>query len=149
MPLWELLWKPLPERMPSVTPRRLASRLREQARYLVSEAAGPQMSAQQVVDRRVRRGFVQALVREAYKATVALQDREHRRPAAFAEAWRRHVACSFSGTALLFILCATSSRPFARAASADSLSELSACRVSFIRSSRRRRARVTSVSNAA
>jgi hypothetical protein len=40
------------------------------------------------VGRRVRTGVVQALVRNAYRATVAEQDSEHRSPALFAQAWR-------------------------------------------------------------
>jgi hypothetical protein len=44
------------------------------------------VSEQERVDRRVRRGHVQALVREAYLAAVAEQDSEHRPPAAFTQA---------------------------------------------------------------
>jgi hypothetical protein len=50
------------------------------------------MSDQERVDRRVRRGHVQALVLEAYQATVAEQDSEHRPPAAFTQAWRARLA---------------------------------------------------------
>jgi hypothetical protein len=92
MLLSELLWKPLPERLPSVKPQRLADRLRELASDIASEIAGSQSSVQDVVERRVRRGFAQALVAEAYQATLAEQDSTHRRPAAFAEAWRTHLA---------------------------------------------------------
>jgi hypothetical protein len=50
------------------------------------------LPAAELVDRRVRRGVVQALVRETYEATVAEQDSAHRKPAEFAEAWRAHLA---------------------------------------------------------
>jgi hypothetical protein len=50
------------------------------------------VSEEEKVDRRVRRGAVQALVRHAYQATVAEQDREHRGPDAFAQAWQAHLA---------------------------------------------------------
>jgi hypothetical protein len=50
------------------------------------------LSEQDVVDRRVRRDGVQAIVREAFQAAVAEQDDEHRGPSAFAEAWRLHLS---------------------------------------------------------
>lgn len=46
----------------------------------------------ELVRLRVRRGIVQRLVRDAYQATVADQDREHRRPHEFADAWRANLA---------------------------------------------------------
>jgi hypothetical protein len=44
------------------------------------------------VNRRVRRGVVQAFVQKAYLHTVAEQDDEQRGPTAFAEAWHDCVA---------------------------------------------------------
>lgn len=52
----------------------------------------PRLPTGELVDRRVRRGEVQALVRESYQATVAEQESSHRKPAEFAEAWRAHLA---------------------------------------------------------
>jgi hypothetical protein len=46
----------------------------------------------ELVRLRVRRGVVQCLVRDAYQATVADQDREHRRPREFTQAWRANLA---------------------------------------------------------
>lgn len=40
------------------------------------------------IERRVRRGAMQAIVREAFQQTVAEQDSEHRGPAEFADAWK-------------------------------------------------------------
>lgn len=84
-----LLWDPLPDTLP--TPGRL--RL-PRGRELAIALTAPRVprSAQEQVDRRVRRGHVQALVRGAYQATVAEQDSHRRPPAAFTEAWRAHLA---------------------------------------------------------
>jgi hypothetical protein len=83
-----LLWDPLPDTLPTTRRRRLP-RLREPATALTT--ATVPLSAQEQVNRRVRRGHVQALVREAYQATVAEQDSKHRPPVAFTEAWRAHL----------------------------------------------------------
>ncbi|WP_433257397.1 hypothetical protein ACQPYK_20320 [Streptosporangium sp. CA-135522] len=40
------------------------------------------------IERRIRRAAMQVIVREAYQQTLAEQDREHRRPAEFADAWK-------------------------------------------------------------
>lgn len=89
MQLFRLLWDPLPDVLPSADRRRF-SWLRD----LVSEIsrASTPLSEQEKVDRRVRRGAVQALVQEAYRATVAEQDEEHRAPASFSQAWQAHLA---------------------------------------------------------
>ncbi|MGH3286659.1 MAG: hypothetical protein ACRDPD_18610 [Streptosporangiaceae bacterium] len=84
-----LLWDPLPDSLPSLGWRRFP-RLRELAAAMTGSAA--LASAQEQVNRRVRRGAAQRLVREAYLAAVAEQDSEHRPPPAFAEAWRAHLA---------------------------------------------------------
>jgi hypothetical protein len=82
--LTQLLWNPLPDALPAfgsffaVPP--------EPAGMLVTDGAAE--SEPQSVDRRVRTGVVQALVRNAYLATVAEQDSEHRPAALFAQAWR-------------------------------------------------------------
>lgn len=55
----------------------------------------PRLSLDALVDRRVRRGAVQALVREAYQRTVAEQDSARRKPDAFTQAWRAHLADFF------------------------------------------------------
>jgi hypothetical protein len=90
MLLTQLLWDPLPDSLPAAKPRRFA-RLRDVAKGLTAEVARPQASAKEIVDRRVPRGFVQALVLDAYQVTLAEQDGVHRRPAAFANAWRNHL----------------------------------------------------------
>jgi hypothetical protein len=84
-----LLWDPLPDTLP--VPGRRFPRLRDLIAAMTASTAP--MSEQERVNRRVRRGRVQALVREAYQATVAEQDSEHRPPAAFAQAWQAHLAC--------------------------------------------------------
>jgi hypothetical protein len=65
-------------------------------RHLVGAANGSddhvQMTTEELVSYRVRRGAVQALVREAYQAVIAEQDGAHRPPAAFAQAWRARLA---------------------------------------------------------
>jgi hypothetical protein len=87
--LVQLLWKPLPESWPAAARQRpaglrgLISRVRDMA------AAVPQRDD---VDRRVRRGAMQAIVREAFQQTVAEQDSEHRGPAEFANAWKARLA---------------------------------------------------------
>lgn len=87
MLLVRLLWDPLPDMLP--TAGRRFPRLRGLAAALTREAVP--MSEQERVDRRVRRGAVQRLVREAYLAAVAEQDSEHRPPAAFTGAWHAHL----------------------------------------------------------
>src|ERR1700733_9570393 len=83
-----LLWDPLPDTLRSPGRRRFA-RLRSLA---AMTASTDPVSVEEQVDRGVRRRAVQALVRGAYLAAVAEQDSEHRRPSAFAEAWRTHLA---------------------------------------------------------
>lgn len=85
----ELLWNPLPDTLPSHG-RRKFSRLRDLAVAMTANVA--LSPGQEQVNRRVRRGAAQILVREAYQATVAEQDSEHRPPQAFAEAWCAHLA---------------------------------------------------------
>lgn len=89
MLLCRLLWDPLPDALPGSGLRRLP-RLRDLAAAMTADASW--VSEQEHVSRRVRRGAVQALVREAYRATVAEQDREHHPPAAFTRAWQDHLA---------------------------------------------------------
>jgi hypothetical protein len=84
-----LLSDPLPDPLPSPGRGRF-HRLRA---LLAANMTAPRLPAEELVDRRVRRGEVQALVREAYQATVAEQDSAHRKPAEFAEAWRAHLVC--------------------------------------------------------
>ena len=84
-----LLWDPLPDTLPTAGRRRFP-RLRDLAAAMTANAAP--MSEQEQFDRRMRRAAVQALVQEAYRATVAEQDSEHRPPAAFAQAWQAHLA---------------------------------------------------------
>jgi hypothetical protein len=84
-----LLWDPLPDTLRFPGRRRFA-RLRSLTAAMT--ASTDPVSVEEQVDRRVRRRAVQALVRGAYLAAVAEQDSEHRRPSAFAEAWRAHLA---------------------------------------------------------
>ncbi len=86
-----LLWDPLPDPLPSPGSGRFRW-LRDLRASLAADMTAPQLSAEELVDRRVRRGAVQALVREAYQATIAEQDHAHRKPEKFAEAWRAHLA---------------------------------------------------------
>src|ERR1022692_4957935 len=85
----QLLWDPLPDddRLPPARPRRFHW-LRGLPSAVAANAALSRLPAEELVDRRVRRGRVQALVREAYQATVAEQDSAHRRPAELAKVWR-------------------------------------------------------------
>jgi hypothetical protein len=83
-----LLSDPLPDPLPAPGSGRFG-RLRAR---LAAGMTAPPLPAAELVDRRVRRGAVQALVREPYEATVAEQDGAHRKPAEFAEAWRAHLA---------------------------------------------------------
>jgi hypothetical protein len=83
-----LLENPLPDPLPSPG----SGRFRRLRALLAATKGEPRMPVEELVDRRVRRGSVQALVREAYQATVAEQDSAHRKPAEFAEAWRVHLA---------------------------------------------------------
>src|SRR6266536_2453175 len=89
MLLVRLLWDPLPDTL-SAPGRRRFPRLRDLAAAMTANTAP--MSEQERVNRRVRRGTVQALVQEAYLATVAEQDSEHRPPAAFTQAWQARLA---------------------------------------------------------
>jgi hypothetical protein len=86
--LAQLLWRPLPESLPAFE-RWLFPPPRDPA-MAPGEDTEPE-SGQAQADRRMRAGSVQALVRKAYLATVADQDREHRPPASFAQAWRAHL----------------------------------------------------------
>lgn len=85
-----LLWDPLPGSLPAAPGR--FRRLRHLAALVTTATTAAGLSAQGRVDRRVRRGAVQALVRAAYLATVAEQDAEHRGPDMFARAWHAHLA---------------------------------------------------------
>jgi hypothetical protein len=87
MLLVRLLWDPLPDTLPAGLWR--FPRLRDLAAAVTADRAP--MSEQERVDRQVRRGAVQALVREAYLAT-AEQDSERRPPPAFTQAWRARLA---------------------------------------------------------
>lgn len=78
-----MLWDPLPDPLP--THRGRFPRLSQLAAAV--SASAPSLSAQELVNRRVRRGAVQALVQKAYLDTVGEQDDEQRGPSAFAEAW--------------------------------------------------------------
>jgi hypothetical protein len=85
--LAQLLWRPLPDALPTsewwlfLLPRDSTA---------PAEHSDPK-SGQAQVDRRVRAGAVQAVVRKAYLGTLAEQEREQRPPAAFAQAWRAHL----------------------------------------------------------
>ena len=70
----ELLREQLPESLPVAKPRGVVDRQREIASYFAADAIRSRMPAQDVVDRRVRRGSIQALVLDAYLATLAEQD---------------------------------------------------------------------------
>jgi hypothetical protein len=83
-----LLSDPLPDPLPSPG----FGRFRQLRALLAANMTAPRLSVEELVDRRVRRGRVQALVREAYEATIAEQDSAHRKPAEFDEAWRAHLA---------------------------------------------------------
>lgn len=67
-------------------------RFRRLRALLAANMTEPRLPPEQLVKRRVSRGQVQALVRQAYDATVAEQDGAHRKPAEFAETWRAHLA---------------------------------------------------------
>lgn len=84
--LAQLLWRPLPDALPAFE-RWLFPPPDDPA----SAADTDSESGQALADRRVRAGSVQALVRKAYLATVAEQERGHRPPASFAQAWRAHL----------------------------------------------------------
>ncbi|MGW5689031.1 hypothetical protein [Nonomuraea sp. NPDC003754] len=83
--LVQLLWKPLPESWPAPAPQRPAGLRGLVAWVRDIAAAAPQRDD---VERRVRRGAMQAIVREAFQQTVAEQDSEHRGPAEFADVWK-------------------------------------------------------------
>ena len=86
-----LLSDPLPDRLPSPGSGRFQW-LRDLRAALVSDMTAPRLSAQEFVDRGVRGGRVQAVVREAYEATIAEQDGAHRKLAEFTDAWRARLA---------------------------------------------------------
>jgi hypothetical protein len=86
-----LLWDPLPDPRP-VPARRRVRRLRDLGAAICTNIPRPRSPSQELVDQRVRRGAVQALVREAYQAIIAEQDSAHRGPGAFAQAWRDRLA---------------------------------------------------------
>lgn len=69
MGLNRLLWEPLPDPLPAAgRHRRWLVRL---VTTVTAPAPEPQLSPDAIVDRRVRRGILQALVREAYKLRTA------------------------------------------------------------------------------
>ncbi|MCC5576183.1 hypothetical protein IMZ11_11115 [Microtetraspora sp. AC03309] len=87
-----LLLEPLPASWPELTPPRptglrgLLARLQE-----VADAVR-QPGGLDDFEGRMRRAATQAIVREAYHQTVGEQEDEQRRPAAFAKAWKSHLA---------------------------------------------------------
>jgi hypothetical protein len=83
--LTQLLWHPLPDTLPAFGWWAFPPPDEPSAALATDSAAE---SEQDPTDRRVRRDAVQALVRNAYLATLAEQDSEHRPPASFARAWR-------------------------------------------------------------
>ncbi|MGW4410007.1 hypothetical protein ACWEJ6_38655 [Nonomuraea sp. NPDC004702] len=87
--LVRLLWKSLPESWPQAAPPPPAG-LRGLVARIRGMAAGA--SRDDDVERRMRRGAMQAIVRESFQQTVAEQDGEHRGPALFAEAWKARLA---------------------------------------------------------
>ncbi|MEV4084886.1 hypothetical protein AB0J43_31955 [Nonomuraea fuscirosea] len=87
--LVRLLWDPLPASWPATARKRPAG-LRGLIGWVRETAAGVPQGDD--VERRVRRGAMQAIVREAFQRTVAEQDSEHRGPDAFAEAWKARLA---------------------------------------------------------
>src|SRR6266545_5711765 len=89
----QLLWDPLPDdgRLPVAKYRRF-HRLRDVAGAMTGYAAVSRLPVAELVDRRVRRGAVQSLVRETFEMTVAEQESAHRGPAEFARAWRERLA---------------------------------------------------------
>lgn len=91
MGLHELLWDPLPDPLPAAGNSRQGW-LAWLLTTLTAQPAEPRLPLEELVDRRVRRGAVQALVREAYQQTVAEQDSTRRKPDAFAQARRAHLA---------------------------------------------------------
>lgn len=84
-----LLWDPLPDPLPVPAGRWL--RLRNLRAQVGTVLATANLSADEVVDRRVRRGAVQRLVREAYQTTLAEQDEHRRGPDAFTQVWKEHL----------------------------------------------------------
>ena len=86
-----LLWDPLPDPLPAVGPRWF-SQFRGVVATIAIRASDTRRSLDELVRRRVERGAVQAVVREAYQAALAEQDDQHRDPARFAEAWRGHLS---------------------------------------------------------
>jgi hypothetical protein len=86
--LAQLLWRPLPDALPAFD-WWLFPPYDDPA--MASDADTDPESGQAQVDRRVRAGSVQAVVRKAYLATLAEQERERRPPASFAQAWRAHL----------------------------------------------------------
>lgn len=86
-----LLSDPLPDRLPSPGSGRFRW-LRDLRAAMAADMTAPRLSAQELVDRSVRRGAVQAVVREAYEVTIAEQDGAHRKLAEFTDAWRARLA---------------------------------------------------------
>ena len=86
-----LLSDPLPDGLPSPGSGRFRW-LRDLRAALAADMTAPRLSAQDLVDRSVRRGAVQAVVREAYEVTIAEQDGAHRKLAEFTDAWRARLA---------------------------------------------------------
>lgn len=81
----------LPDPLPAGGPHRFGW-IRGTVGAVAAKAALSRLPVNERVRRRVRRGPVQALVREAYQAALTEQDSEHRGPAQFAKAWRDHLA---------------------------------------------------------
>jgi hypothetical protein len=90
MTLTQWLWQPLPDSLPPPRQRKLRA-LRTVGSRIAVQTELARLSLQQQTSRLVRRGAVQAIVRNAYQATVAEQDREHRPPDAFTRTWREHL----------------------------------------------------------
>ncbi|MEV4163460.1 hypothetical protein [Nonomuraea dietziae] len=82
-----ILWDPLPASWPAEARRRPGG-----LRGLIAWAQNTGAVLDDDVERRVRRGAMQAIVREAYQQTLAEQDSEHRGPAEFARAWKTRLA---------------------------------------------------------
>jgi hypothetical protein len=104
MTLTGLLWQPLPDSLPPPWSRRLRA-LRTLAGTIATQAELARMSPQQRTDRLARRGAGQAIVRDAYQATVAEQDRERRPPDAFTTAWRTHLGALLAQETVLLNGC--------------------------------------------
>ncbi len=90
MRLQQLLWSPLPDPLP--TAGRDPGRLARLPAAMRSHPANRSCRSTHWSIAGARRGAVQALVREAYQRTVAEQDSARRKPDAFTQAWRAHLA---------------------------------------------------------